>query len=150
RKRGCVAFRKSVTAETFELLEGLLGEVLLVAVGDHAGDELVAESRDSPGKLEGRHALAELISLAGREAGADYGDLHRLLLEERHAERLAEHLLQFGLRIDDWLQPFAATQIGMHHVALDWAWPHDRDLDYQVVEGPGLDPRQHRHLRAAL
>jgi hypothetical protein len=38
RKRGCVAFRKSVTAEPFKLLESLFGERLLVAVGDHAGD----------------------------------------------------------------------------------------------------------------
>ena len=42
RERGGVAFRKSVAAEAFELPEGLLGELLLVAVGDHAGDELVA------------------------------------------------------------------------------------------------------------
>ena len=38
----------------------------------------------------------------------------------------------------------------MHHVALDRAGPDDRDLDDQIVEGARLDPRQHRHLRAAL
>ena len=98
-----MAFRESVAAEAFELLEGLLGELLLVAVGDHAGDELVAEGGDAAGELEGRHALAELVGLAGREAGAYDGDAHGLLLEQRHAERLAEHLLQLGLRIDDRL-----------------------------------------------
>ena len=38
----------------------------------------------------------------------------------------------------------------MHHVALDRSRPHDRDLDHQVVEFLRLEPRQHRHLRAAL
>lgn len=86
RKRGCVAFRKSVTAEAFELLEGLFGEFLFIAVGDHAGDELVAKSRHAAGKLEGGHALAELVGLARREAGADDRHLHRLLLKQGHAE----------------------------------------------------------------
>ena len=38
----------------------------------------------------------------------------------------------------------------MHHVALDRARSHDRDLDHQVVKGSGFDARQHRHLRPAL
>ena len=36
----------------------------------------------------------------------------------------------------------------MHHVALDRAGAHDRDLDDQIVKGFGFDARQHRHLRA--
>ena len=36
----------------------------------------------------------------------------------------------------------------MHHAALDRAGAHDRDLDHQVVEIRGLQPRQHGHLRA--
>jgi hypothetical protein len=38
----------------------------------------------------------------------------------------------------------------MHHVALDRARPHDRDLDDEIVELLRLEPRQHRHLRAAF
>jgi hypothetical protein len=38
----------------------------------------------------------------------------------------------------------------MHHVALDRARPHDRDLDHEIVEFFRLEPRQHRHLGAAL
>ncbi len=38
----------------------------------------------------------------------------------------------------------------MHHVALDRAGPHDRHLDDEIVEAGRLQPRQHRHLRAAL
>ena len=55
-----------------------------------------------------------------------------------------------GFGYYDRLLAFAAAQIGMHHVALDRAGPDDRDLDDEVVEGPRLHPRQHRHLRAAL
>ena len=127
-----------------------LGEVRLVAVGDHAGDQLVLEVRDAAGELEGRHGAAELVGLAGGEAGAVDRDPHRLLLEQRHAERLAEHLLQLGLGIDDRLLALAPAQIGVDHVALDRAGPDDRDLDHQIVEGARLDPRQHRHLRPAL
>ena len=38
----------------------------------------------------------------------------------------------------------------MHHVALDRPGADDRDLDNEIIEAPGLHPRQHRHLRAAL
>ena len=91
-------FRKSITAEAFELFEGLLRQFLLVTVGDHAGDELVAKGGDAAGELEGRHALTELVGLTGSEAGADNGDAHRLLLKQRHTQRLAENLLQLGRR----------------------------------------------------
>ena len=40
-----MAFGKAVAAETLELLEHPLGERRLVAVGDHAGDQLVLEVR---------------------------------------------------------------------------------------------------------
>jgi hypothetical protein len=43
-----------------------------------------------------------------------------------------------------------AAQIGMHHVALDRARPHDRDFDDEIVEFLRLQTRQHRHLRAAF
>ena len=43
--------------------------------------------------LERRHGAAELVGLAGGEAGAHDGHLHGLLLEERHAQRLAEDAL---------------------------------------------------------
>src|SRR3546814_9183581 len=61
RKRGCVAFRKSVTAEAFELLEGLFGKFAFIAVVDHSVDQLVAEMGDAAGELEGRHRLAQHV-----------------------------------------------------------------------------------------
>jgi hypothetical protein len=38
----------------------------------------------------------------------------------------------------------------MHHVALDRAGAHDRDLDDEIVEGARPEAWQHRHLRPAL
>ena len=49
REGGRMAFRKAVAAEALELPEGLLGEFPLIAVGDHAGDQLVPELRDAAG-----------------------------------------------------------------------------------------------------
>src|SRR3546814_4253824 len=42
-------------------------------------------------ELEGRHRAAELVGFGGRKSRANDRDLHRLFLEERHAERLLEH-----------------------------------------------------------
>src|SRR5580693_5722177 len=95
-------------------------------------------------------SLAELIGLARRKAGANDRDAHGLFLKQRDAEGLAEHLLQLGLGIDDGLQSLAPAQIGMDHVALDWARPHDGHFYHEVIEGPRLDPRQHGHLRTGL
>ena len=71
---------------------------------------------------------------------------------------LPQHLFKFvGLAVLgrrrrklDLLDPLPPPQIGMHHVALDRPGPHDRDLDDEIVEFLRLQPRQHRHLRAAL
>jgi hypothetical protein len=52
RKGGGVAFRESVTAEAFELPEGLLGELLLIAISDHAGDKLVSKREPPPVNLK--------------------------------------------------------------------------------------------------
>jgi hypothetical protein len=51
--------------------------------------------------FERRHGAAELVGLSRREAGAFDGDPHGLFLEQGHAKGLAQHLLQFGLGIND-------------------------------------------------
>ena len=88
-----VALGEAVLAEALDLAEAALGELARVAVADHAVDELLAEGVDGAHVAEGGHGAAQLVGLVGREAGRDDGDLHRLLLEQRHAERLAEHRL---------------------------------------------------------
>ena len=111
------------TTKALKLLEGLLGESLFIAVGDHAGDELVAKRRHPTRVFEGRHALAKLIRFARREAGADDRDPHRLLLKQRHAERLAEHLFQ--LAASD-RRPAPSLRDGA-----------DTDAPYRPGSGPG-------------
>ena len=145
-----MALRKTIAAEPFELAEGPLGEFLVVAACDHAGDELFLERRHTTGELERRHGAAKLIGLSRREARAFDGNPHRLLLEERHSQGLTQHLFKFGLRINDGFLTLAAPEIGMNHVALDRSGTHDRHLHHKVVELTRPQARQHRHLRAAL
>jgi len=47
---------------------------------------------DGAGFAEGRHGAAQLVGLGWGEAGGDDGDVHRLFLEQRHAQCLAEHV----------------------------------------------------------
>ncbi len=153
-----VAFGKAVFAEPFDLAEAALGEIAGIAATRHALDELVAEILDGADPAERRHGAAQLVGFGGREAGGDDRDAHRLLLEQRHAHGLAEHLLQLvgraviggGRGKHHLLHALPPPQIGMHHVALDRPRPHDRDLDDEIVEGLRLEARQHRHLRPAL
>jgi len=145
-----MALGESVFAKAFDLAETALGEFALVALAHHALDHLGPKSLDGPDAAERRHGAPELVSLPRRKTGGDDGDLHRLFLKQRHAERLAEHRLQFFGGIRHVFEPLAAAQIGMHHVALDRPRAHDRHFDDEVVEFLRLQPRQHRHLRAAL
>ena len=152
-----MAFRKAVFAEALDLLEAALGEIALVALRHHALDHLALERADGADPPERRHRAAQPVGLRRPEAGRHDRDPHRLFLEQRHAERLAEHLFKLvgwpgrrGRRIGDEMRRLAPLQIGMHHLALDRAGPHDRDLDHEIVEFLRLQPRQHRHLRAAF
>ena len=106
--------------------------------------------RDPAGELERRHRPAQLVGLARREPGALDRDAHRLFLEQRNAQRLAEHALELGSWIVDRLEALAPAKVWVDHVALDRPGADDRDLDDEVVERPRLDARQHGHLGAAL
>ena len=158
RKARRVAFGKAVFAEPFDLAEAMLGKAAVIAAPGHAVDELVAEQMDIAGVAERGHGAAQPIGLVGREFRRRDGDLHRLFLEQRHAERPFENVFQFvgrsmrrsGGGVMLLLDAVAPAQIGMHHVALDRPRPHDRDLDDEIVEALRLQSRQHRHLRAAL
>jgi hypothetical protein len=145
-----VGLREPVLAEPADLLEHALGEVGRDPLRDHARDEAVAVVVDAAGLAPRGHVAAELVRLAGRVVGGDDGELHHLLLEERHAERLPEHRLERGVRVERLLLAGAAAQVRVHHPARDRPGPHDRHLDDEVVERRGTQARQHRHLRAAL
>ena len=150
RESRSMALGKAVLTKALDLLEATLGKVVLVASFDHAFDHTVAVIADRACTLEGRHGAPELVGLAGREATGNDGDFHRLLLKQRHAHRLAENVLKFRLGIVDVLLALPATEIGMHHVALDGTGPDDRHLDDEIVELTRPEARQHRHLRPAL
>ena len=121
RETGRVALRKTVLAETLDLLEDALGEIEVVAALQHAADHLLLEVMQAPLALPGGHRAAQLVGFAGREAGGHDGHLHHLLLEDRHAERALERRLDLVARILDRFQALAAPQVRMHHAALDRA-----------------------------
>ena len=145
-----MALRKTVVAEPLDLLETALGELQLVPFPHHPLHELVTEAMDGAVVAEAGHGPAQSVRLGGAESGTHDGDLHRLFLEEGHAQGLLQNLAQTFRRVLHRLQAFAPAQVGVDHVPLDRSRPHDRHLDDQVVEGGRLQPREHRHLRPAL
>ena len=90
-----VAFRKAVFAEALDLSEAVFGESAIVSAANHAVDEFVAEEMDIAVVAEGRHRAAQAVRLVGRELGGLDGDLHRLFLEQRNAERPLQNLFEF-------------------------------------------------------
>ena len=129
-----VRLGKAVFAEALDLAEDLARETFVVTARAHAVDEPLLEMPEAAAPLPGRHAPAQLIGLAGREARRDDGELHHLFLEDRHAQRARQHALHGVARIRDRLEPLPPAQIGMHHAALDGPRAHDGHLDDQVVE----------------
>src|SRR5260370_13529885 len=123
-----MALRKAVTAEALKLFERLHRKFLGVAILHHTGDQLLGEFRDAARMLEGRHGAAELIGFAGRESRTFDRHSHRLFLEQRHAQGLAKHPLQFRFWINGLLLSLAAPLLRINHVALDWARPDNGDL----------------------
>ena len=77
-------FGKAVFTETLDLAEDLARETFVIAARAHAVDEPLLEVAETAAPLPGRHAPAQLIRLAGREARRDDGQLHHLFLEDRH------------------------------------------------------------------
>ena len=145
---GRVRLRETVAAEALDLLEDARGELRAVAARQHPGGQRSRCVLQSAVALPRRHRTTQLVGLAGRVAGRDDGQLHHLLLEQRHAQRALEHLAKRFRGIGHRLLAVPPAQVGMHHVALDRTRAHDRHLDHQVVERARLQARQHRHLRA--
>ena len=139
-------FRKTVLAEAFNLFEDALGELEVVAPGEHAVDEFALEVLEAAVALPGGHGAPQLIGFPGAEAGRDHGQFYDLFLKDRHPQRAFQDLAYPVARVGDLLQPLAAAQIRMHHVALNGPRSDDGYLDDEIVEMPGLQTRQHGHL----
>ncbi len=141
-------FRKTIFAETLDLLEDLAREVGAVVAGAHAAHQPLLEGLEPATPLPGGHRAAQAIRLARRKARRDHCELHHLFLKDRHAERALQDAFDRHARIGHLLLAAAAAQVRMHHVALDGAGPHERHLDDEIVVIARLQARQHRHLRA--
>ena len=150
REAGGVAFGKAIAAEALDLGKAALGEGPVVAPGQHPRHEPVAKGADGAHALKGGEAAAQPVGLGGGEAGGDHGDLHGLLLKERHAVGAAQHLHHRGAQILDRLLALAAVDEGMHHTALDRAGAHDGHFAHQIVEALGQHPGQEVELRPAF
>ena len=129
-----VALGEAVLAEPLDLVEAVPGEVGIVAARDHPPDHFFLEIPDGAVVAEGGHGPAQAIGLLAAELRGRHGDLHRLFLEQGHAQRLAQHAGQFirvGGRaghgkavaarsvfrlVQAALGP--ALQIGVHHLSL--------------------------------
>ena len=99
RKTGGMALGKTVAAETLDLPEAGLGKAGLIAACHHAPHHHVAKMLDRAEIAERGHGPAQAVRLLGREFGRHHGDLHRLFLEQRHAQGLVQNLLQLVWQI---------------------------------------------------
>src|SRR5208283_4743629 len=144
------AFRKSVFAETQDLIEDLVREAFRVAALAHAVDQSALKRLQASLALPGRHRAAQPVRLAGGKSGRDDRQLHDLLLEDGHPQGALEHRLDGGARIAHRLLAIAAAQVRMHHLALNRTGAYARHLYDEVVIFALPQARQHGHLRPRL
>ena len=90
-----MAFRKTVAAKSLDLLKTVFGEFGVVAARDHVADHLVFEIADGADVTKRRHRAAQAVGFFRREFCRLDRDPHRLFLEQRNAERLVQHLVEF-------------------------------------------------------
>src|SRR6185437_17063091 len=94
-----MAFRKAVLAKSQHLLIQPLGEFLRVAARAHPADQLLAKMLDAAAALPGAHRAAQRIRFPRRKARRRDGELHHLLLEDRHAESALQDSLDLAAGI---------------------------------------------------
>ena len=145
-----VGLGKTIAAKPLDLFEDQLGELRRIAVFLHPGSQAQLVRFKPTVAFPGRHGATQLVGLPGAVVGGNNGDLHHLLLEQRHPKRALQHLAQLLGRIGFKLFTVSSPQIRMHHATLDRPGSHDRYLNDKVIELFGLEPGQHRHLRPGL
>ena len=132
-----------------------MGDLLVDALADRACDEALAICLECGERALAAHRAAQPFRLADGEPGEMDRDVEHLILEDDHAERLAQRLLQqrmVGRRLVRRVlaQQLAALDVRVDGLPLDRPGPHERDLHRQVVEVLGLRAQDRLHLRAAL
>ncbi|CAG7402834.1 hypothetical protein PICSAR7_04402 [Mycobacterium avium subsp. paratuberculosis] len=146
-----MAFREAEIGERLQLFVGPVDHLVGGAVQrPHAVVEPAAQPSHPLGGALGPHGAAQLIGLGGGEPGAVHRELHQLLLKQRHPQRLSQRRLHRRVVVEYRVHPIAPPDVGMHRPALDGPGTDQRHLHHQVVEHPGLQPRQGGHLRARL
>ncbi len=158
RKTRGVAFRETVRAETLDLIKTVFREFRIVAAPDHVAGHLLLEIADGADIAKRRHRTTQSVRLFRRKSRRLDRDPHRLLLKQGYAERLVQDLVEFvrrsvrgrRRRIILFLDAVPPPEIGMHHVTLDRAGPHNGNLDDEVIEFARFQSRQHVHLGAAF
>ena len=118
--------------------------------GPHSCYELVTEGVHALDGAFGPHGLTQTVGLGGAEACGVDGDLHELLLEERHSQGLGQGGFEGVMQVGDLLAPQPAADVGVDGVALDGAGADEGDLDDDVVEGLGPESGQGGHLGTRL
>ena len=129
-----------------DLILGLFRKPL----GTHAATQAFFDSSHPLGRALETHRTAEFFGFATAETGRDHRDSQELFLEDRDAERSLENRSQAFVGIDDRFAAGSAIDVGVHHLADDRTRSNDRDLDDEIVEGPGFQARKRRHLCAAF
>ena len=150
REAGRVAFREAILAESADLLDDALGELLRDALGRHPGDQPPDVPFHVSVFLPRGHVAAELVCFAGRVVGGYHGKAHHLLLKDGHAEGLLQHGAKRRMWIRHGLLACPATQVRVHHPSADRPRPYDAHLDDEVVVRSRFQARQHGHLCARL
>ena len=149
-KTSRVRLWKTILTKTADLPEHLPRKLFGQSSFFHPRMQLLAELFNDPGLSPLPHRSSQLIRFAGRKPGRHHGQLHRLLLENRHAQRSMQHLLNRLVGVYRFFFAIATSQKRMHHIALDWPRSNNRDFDHQVVPTTRPQPRQHAHLAAAF
>ncbi len=150
RERERVRLREPEVGERLELVVDLFGHARRDPVRRHPRHQPGPEPFHLLDRALRPHRASQLIRLRTREPGDVDGHLHELLLEQRHALGLGQRLLQQGVQVGDLLATPCPVDVRVHRAALDGPGPDQGDLDDDVVELPGLQARQRRHLRAGL
>ncbi len=115
-------------------------------------DDLAVELVEPAPPLPRGHRPAQLVGLGPGEPGGDDREPHRLLLEQRDAQRLLEHAPQLVLLVGDRVRPDAAGGAGTGGPSPPGSArggrspPRSRGRRSPAAS----EPREHRHLRPAL
>ena len=158
-KRRGVRFGKAKFTEGDHLGEHFFGGRFGNAAALRPLAEFVPEAGHQIVRAAPAHRPPQRLRLSSGESRECLADLQHLILIKDHAQRLRETVAQQGM-IDRWLIGtarrvraallFAPPDVRVHGAADDRSWPHDCDLDREVLEIARAAATDHLDLRPAL